>query len=87
MLRISNVHHSARCTALANEEVAELCRAYHFLCEREPDLDLINYDYRSRENAAIWRKTRTALFLDEYEKLGEGGMEGADKWVVRGEGR
>lgn len=66
------------------QSIARLCEVYKLLCAQEPFL--LSYDYRNKENAAIWRKK--SQFRAAGGVVGEvgGGVVGGIGGVVGVEG-
>ena len=54
MFEKTGIEPEIRSFMLVMEEFDRLCQCYLEICRREPGM--FEYDYRSKENAAIWRK-------------------------------
>ncbi|ESO06925.1 hypothetical protein HELRODRAFT_110947 [Helobdella robusta] len=56
LLTRADVHADSRSYSLHVEDFDRMCQAYKEICDEEPHL--LTYDYRSKENAVLWRNRK-----------------------------
>lgn len=61
LLEESDVHPDSRSYMLDMDDFARLCKVYKSICDEDPDL--LTYNYRSHENALLWRTELHSLDL------------------------
>ena len=59
MLGAAEITPDTRPFMLTIEEFARLCHVYNNICKEHPEL--LEYDYRTQENAALWRTNKLPL--------------------------
>lgn len=65
LFREAGIFPTRRAVELSVEEFADLCDVYSAQCRREPNL--LEYDFRSKQNAVEWRRQTTRLTADTIQ--------------------